>query len=324
MGPQLGEDGERGSFRLSLSVWANPQGVMAAGITLHLPLDRVAKGPSPAEEGPAKAEALWQQASAEAREQGLREAAEEVRVSAEQIRGLLRAAWRAARLSPSEERLGELASRARVSALLPELRLRMLRSNDQALRLTPTEGEDARVQTSGASSMTYEARATFRLDRLIFADEEVAIERLRVERSQQRARLTREVLDAIGAWQKAHGKSREVALTSDERAAAQIQEKMAEALLDGLTDGAWSTREKPASKAETVAEASRAGTLATRADTRTERGGTAEARTERGGAEAKAARGGAGKTPEERAGTVALLTRCGERPSSPDGCRWGR
>jgi hypothetical protein len=195
---------------------------------------------------------------------------------------LLRAAWRAAHLSPEEERLGELASRARASAILPELRLRMLRSNDQALRLTPTEGEDARVQTSGASSMTYEARATFRLDRLIFADEEVAIERLRVERSQQRARLTRDVLEAIGNWQKAHGKANQSLLSSDERAAAQIQEQAAEALLDGLTDGAWSAREKPATRREPAAKASAEGA------------------------------------------SVAMLTRCDERSSSPWGCRWGR
>jgi hypothetical protein len=276
-----GEGRDLGSFRLSLSLWASPQGVLAAGLLLHLPLDRVARGPAPAEEGPAKAEAWWQKASAEAQAQVLREAAEEARVSPDQIRILLQSAWRAARLSPGEERLGELASRARASALLPELRLRMLRSNDQALRLTPTEGEDARVQTSGASSMTYEARVTFRLDRLIFADEEVAIERLRVERSLQRNRLTREVLDAIGAWQKAHGKAREAALSSDERTAAQIQEKAAEALLDGLTDGAWSAREKAAPPPDAADAA--------------------------GGAR-----------------TVAALSRCGERSSSPWGCRWGR
>jgi hypothetical protein len=267
--PELGDGHATGSFRLSVSVWANPQGVVAAGLSLYIPLDRVARGPAPAEEGPAKAEVSWQKASAEAREAVIREAATEVRVSPEQIRGLLRAAWRAARLSPEEERLGDLASRARASALLPELRLRVLRSNDQALRLTPTDGEDTRVQTSGASSMTYEARATFRLDRLVFADEEVAIERLRVERSQQRLRLTRDVLDAIAAWQRAHGKAIEASIGADERAAAQIQAKAAEALLDGLTDGAWSAREKT-TRSEPVAEAPSRGVVAsvTRCDER--------------------------------------------------------
>ena len=164
------------------------------------------------------------------------------------LRKLVKAAWKAAGLSPEEARLADLASRARTSAALPELRLKVVRTLDQSLRLTPTDADPYRVQTGDGAGMLYEARATWRLDRLVFADDEVAIERLRVERNEQRLKLTLHVIESVAAWQKAHARATDPTASPDERAEATVKEIVAAAALDALTDGAWSRRDEPEEK----------------------------------------------------------------------------
>lgn len=125
-----------------------------------------------------------------------------------------------------------------MSAALPELRLRVVRGADQSLRFVPTDADPYRAQATDGASMLYEARATWRLDRLVFADEEIAVERLRAERASERRKLLRAVIDAIGAYQRARGAP---AASPEERAERDARLAAASATLDGLTDGAWST-----------------------------------------------------------------------------------
>src|SRR5690606_41297240 len=67
--------------------------------------------------------------------------------------------FRSAKLDEGEARLDALASRARTSALLPELRLRATRAVDESESLSPTEYDPLRRTASGGTSTWFEARS---------------------------------------------------------------------------------------------------------------------------------------------------------------------
>ncbi|TKD08888.1 hypothetical protein [Polyangium fumosum] len=155
-------------------------------------------------------------------------------------RAVVSAAIEHARLEEHVARVDRVASRARASALLPELRLRVTRLLDEARALAPTEYDPDRVTASGGSSLWLEARATFRLDRLVFADEEVALERLREERAATRHKLEARVLEALFTWQRACVERDDEALEPEARTRATLVVLEAESTLDVLTGGFWS------------------------------------------------------------------------------------
>jgi hypothetical protein len=154
-------------------------------------------------------------------------------------RACVAAAWRAAGLGPDDARLEAIASRARWSAVLPEARLRAVRFEDARLSFD-TGTETSRLRDSAGANIGFEARLTWRLDRLIFADDEPSFERMRIEHRDARARVAAKVLDALFHWQRA---------TLDLRTLPPSQQKTrdeadvvlrvveAEAALDVLTNG---------------------------------------------------------------------------------------
>jgi hypothetical protein len=162
-------------------------------------------------------------------------------VTPDVARRAVRAALRAARLAAPDARIDALASRARASALLPELRLRATRLVDEAENVSPTEYDPSRTTASGGASLWLEARVTWRLDRLVFADEEVALERMRYDRAEAQNKLTSRVLEVLFAWQRAAALEADPSLAPDEHRRALLQLLEAEATLDVLTDG-WFTR----------------------------------------------------------------------------------
>ncbi|MFT3768024.1 MAG: hypothetical protein QM820_21450 [Minicystis sp.] len=162
-------------------------------------------------------------------------------ITPDAARGAVDAALRKAHLADPDARLDAMASRTRTSAALPELRLRVLRSVDQGQTLSPTEYDANRTTATGGSSFWMEARATWRLDRLIFADEEVALERMRHERAEARAKLTSRVLKLLFEWQRALALADNPAASPEENLAARLHALEAEAEIDLLTDG-WLTR----------------------------------------------------------------------------------
>jgi hypothetical protein len=158
-------------------------------------------------------------------------------VTPEAARAAVEAALAHEKLGDPDARIDALASRARVSAALPELRLRTLRSVDQGQTLAPTEYDPTRTTATGGSSFWLEARATWRLDRLVFADEEVALERMRHERAEARARLTSRVLKLLFEWQRALALADNPAASPEENLAARLKALEAEAEIDLLTGG---------------------------------------------------------------------------------------
>ncbi len=161
-------------------------------------------------------------------------------------RAAVRAALRAHGYPAARRRLSSMSSRARWSATLPEVRLKAARSNDESLRLTPTSSDPYRYTQAGGSTLWFEARLTWKLDRLVFADEELAVERLRQRRDKARLELVEHVLAALFAWQRALVKAADTSLLPNERTLAEIDAIEAEATLDVLTGGWFSKRTRPA------------------------------------------------------------------------------
>lgn len=154
-------------------------------------------------------------------------------------RGIVRAARRAAARETTARRLEGLGSRARVSAALPELMLRATRSTDQSLRLSPDD-RDVTVYDytrTGGADLLLEARATWNLDRLVFADEELAVERLRLEQARSDERLIERVLALFTSWERSRRTLAAPETEPELRLRAEVEQVQAEAGLDALTAG---------------------------------------------------------------------------------------
>jgi hypothetical protein len=148
---------------------------------------------------------------------------------------------RVAGYSSRRRRLDSLASRAKSSALLPELRLAGGRSSDQTLRLTPTSADPYGYTQAGGSDLWGEARLIWRLDRLVFADEEIAVARLSGQRIEAELRFASRVLETLFAWQRARLRAADPLLLPEEKLSYELDQVKAEASLDVLTSGWFST-----------------------------------------------------------------------------------
>ena len=158
-------------------------------------------------------------------------------LSSKLARGTVRHALVSAGYLNARSRLFGLASRARSSAVLPELGVRTLRSSGQLLRLTPTVDDPNRYTQAGTSELTIEARLTWHLDRLVFADEEVTLERLQIERDAAERRLIDYVLERLELWQRARVRAADPDTEPEQREVAEINAVTAAVELDVLTDG---------------------------------------------------------------------------------------
>jgi len=169
----------------------------------------------------------------------------DVFVTPNMARLAIAAALEHAGLDQSTSRVDRLAARARTSALLPELRLRVTRQLDDAQVLSPTEYDPDRVTATVKASLWLEARATFKLDKLVFADEEVALERMREERLEAGTKLRERVLGTLFSWQKARRLRDDPVVDPDVQLKASFEVIEAEVTLDVLTGG-WFSRWKVA------------------------------------------------------------------------------
>ena len=155
-------------------------------------------------------------------------------------RGAVRHALASAGYLTARSRLASLGTRARSSAVLPELGLRTLRSSGQLLRLTPTTDDPYRYTQAGTSELSIEARLTWHLDRLVFADEEVTLERLQIERDAAERRLIDYVLERLSLWQRGQLRAADPNIDPEQRESADLAAVAATVELDVLTDGWFS------------------------------------------------------------------------------------
>jgi hypothetical protein len=169
----------------------------------------------------------------------------QVRLSAPRLaRKCVAAAWRSAGLGIDDARIDALISRSRTSALFPETRLRAMRLWDDASHATTlaTTSDTSYYDAIGAN-LVLELRLTWRLDRLLYAGDEPTLERVRLERQDARARVASRTLEALFAWQRALVADAGAAPGSPEKTEAAIRTAEAEATLDVLTGGWFSTRD---------------------------------------------------------------------------------
>jgi hypothetical protein len=141
----------------------------------------------------------------------------------------------AAAQSSDPARTRELARRARLSGLLPSLRVGAERTLKQ--NLSEVSGESERTNASLGDGMALDATLTFDLPRLVFASEEVRLLSVNRWLAQDRRKLVKEVVQLYFQRRR----------ILEERAASKVADPEldlalaeVEALLDALTDGAFS------------------------------------------------------------------------------------
>jgi hypothetical protein len=153
------------------------------------------------------------------------------------------AAWRTAGLGADDARIDELIARSRASALLPETRLRAMRLWDDASHATTlATTDDTSYYDAIGANLVLELRLTWRLDRLLYAGDEPTLERVRLERQDARARVATRTLEALFVWQRAAVAEAGAAAGSPESVDAELRAAEAEATLDVLTGGWFSSQ----------------------------------------------------------------------------------
>lgn len=178
-------------------------------------------------------------------------------------RAAVLAAWRASGLPPDDSRLLSIVSRARWSAILPETRLRAVRFEDARLSLD-TGTDTSRLRDSAGANVGFEARVTWRFDRLIYADDEPAFERIRFELRDARARVAAKTLDALIHWQRAVLDQSSLTpnqLGTRDEAEAALRVMEAEAALDVLTGGWFGNEKRTLAKKPLTTTSRRSGEL---------------------------------------------------------------
>ncbi len=149
-----------------------------------------------------------------------------------------RVAIRNAGLSENDAELDRMASRARMSALLPELRVRAMDTSAGPRDYVSESG--ALATTDSGPSFVVEGSITFHLDRLAYSGQEARLERLRLERIEARARITQRVIDEVARWSKATAEERDSPEGTEARADATNKRVAAQMALDVWTGGWFS------------------------------------------------------------------------------------
>jgi len=133
-----------------------------------------------------------------------------------------------------------MASRARLAALLPEARLRAMRTTDQTARVDSASDEQRTTDAIGAN-LWLEARLTWRFDRLVYADDEPQLERIRGDRLEARAKLAMRTVELLVKWHRAKEEARLAPPDGPEEREAELRALEAAVALDVLTAGWFGT-----------------------------------------------------------------------------------
>jgi len=166
-------------------------------------------------------------------------------------RATVAAAWRAAGLGVDDTRIDAIVARARLSAALPETRLRAMRLVDTQGHVdTSTTTDNVRYYDMAGANLWLEARLTWHLDRLLYADDEPTLERVRLERIDARSRIAAKILEVLFQWQRALVDVKDAAPGTREELDARLRALEAEVALDVLTAGGFAKARAAALPAE--------------------------------------------------------------------------
>jgi hypothetical protein len=155
------------------------------------------------------------------------------------VEEMVKAALAAHRSADFADTLETMAVRARLTGLVPELKLRLAREVAEDQSLAPTEYDPDRLTLRGGVSTWLEARASFNLDHLVFSADEPGLLKLSLDRAKFERELVSDLLTAFTAWQKAKGAQLDPLAAENDAWLAVIVE---EAKLDALTGGWFSQR----------------------------------------------------------------------------------
>lgn len=144
----------------------------------------------------------------------------------------------------AEERIDSLIRRERTSGLLPELRLRGAHGFDQSLALASVGAVPGQSTTRDGSDLLLEARLTFRLNRLVVGDSEVALERARQTLFDKAEDAVKDALGQLLIFRKASVLAKQDDRSDDEKLEAELQAEGARIRLHMLTGG-WFPLEGP-------------------------------------------------------------------------------
>ena len=154
---------------------------------------------------------------------------------------LVHAAWAVAGLDSIDPPIDDAIHRAHLAALLPEVRFRVVKDSGARYSLTDDERTDSvRSYDSRSGGLALEGRLTFRLDRLLYADDEPALERVRDERRALRLRVLTLVVDTYAKLLRAEHTRLVEPKDSIESEEAELKVLEARAVLDSLTGGSFS------------------------------------------------------------------------------------
>ena len=205
--PSAAPDGGEASLAIKLELVRRPDRMAyGGGLVLTLPTRLFVPSPK-AKQRPAASKndedeaAAAEQASSEQEPAPTPNPASVPRIRAKDAQAAVAATLRHAGAATNRQRLEAMASRARWSALLPRVRLRATRLIDESSSLSPTSYDANRTTASGGASLWLEARSSWNLDRLVFANEETKIERLRNEQRRWAERRSQQVLALLFDWQ---------------------------------------------------------------------------------------------------------------------------
>jgi hypothetical protein len=160
--------------------------------------------------------------------------------------GCVLAAWRASGLGENDAAIDSMIARSNLSAALPETSVRAMQlwsdANDTS---TVTTSDSTTLYDVLGSHFVLDVRLTWKLDRLLYAGDEAALERIRVERHEARARLATRTLDALFALARAQVDAADAVSGSREALEARLRAAEAKATLDVLTAGWFSSVASP-------------------------------------------------------------------------------
>jgi hypothetical protein len=156
-------------------------------------------------------------------------------------RAAIAAANRYRSAAQAHDELDDMATRARYSALLPTTTLRVTRLIDESVSLSPTSYDAERTTEKGGASLWLEGRATWSLDRLVFADEEVRLEQLEQQMQERSERRAARVLELLFGWQREVYAMHDPALDTSKCVHSWLMQQQLAAALDVETGG-WFAR----------------------------------------------------------------------------------
>ncbi len=150
-----------------------------------------------------------------------------------------RVAIHTAGLTEGDGEIDRMATRARMSALLPEFRVRG-QGNTGGLRDYYSDTGSMTTTYLGPSALV-EGSLTFHFEKLAYSGQEARLERLRLERIEARSRITQRVIDEIAHWSKATAEERDSPEGTDAKSDATARRVAAQMALDVWTAGWFSS-----------------------------------------------------------------------------------